>query len=73
VINSIYTNEHLLIVNRLKDARRDAGFEQVQVAEILGKTQSFISKIESGQRKIDVMQLKEFAKVYKKPLDYFLK
>ncbi|MEK7075252.1 MAG: helix-turn-helix transcriptional regulator, partial [Patescibacteria group bacterium] len=36
-------------------------------------TQSYLSKIESGQRRFDVLQLKEFAKLYKKPLDYFVK
>lgn len=32
-----------------------------------------LSKIESGQRRFDVLQLKEFAKLYKKTLDYFVK
>jgi len=30
-------------------------------------------KNEFGQRRFDVLQLKEFAKLYKKPLDYFVK
>ena len=46
---------------------------QIEVAEKLGRTQSYLSKIESGQRRFDVLQLKEFAKIYKKPLDYFVK
>ena len=41
--------------------------------EITNKILVNISKIEAGQRRIDVIQLKEFAKAYKKPLDYFLK
>lgn len=51
---------------RLKKAHIEAGLDQEKAAELLGKTQSFISKIEAGQRRIDVVQLKEFAKTYKK-------
>ncbi|MDO8686930.1 MAG: helix-turn-helix transcriptional regulator [Candidatus Berkelbacteria bacterium] len=70
---ALYTKDHNEIVARLKKARTEAGLGQVQVAERLGKTQSYLSKIESGQRRFDVLQLKEFAKLYKKPLDYFVK
>jgi transcriptional regulator with XRE-family HTH domain len=55
------------IVALLKEARLEAGLDQVAVAESLGKTQSYISKIESGQRRFDVLQLKAFAKLYEKP------
>jgi transcriptional regulator with XRE-family HTH domain len=70
---AIYTKEHNAIVERLKIARIDAGLAQVEVAKKLGKTQSYVSKIESGQRRFDVLQLKEFAKLYKKSLDFFVK
>lgn len=70
---AIYTKDHNEIVERLKEARIEIGLGQVEVAEKLGRTQSYISKIESGQRRFDVLQLKEFAKLYKKPLDFFVK
>ena len=70
---AIYTKDHNAIVERLKQARLESGLGQVEVAENLGRTQSYISKIESGQRRFDVLQLKEFAKLYKKSLDYFVK
>lgn len=70
---TIYSKEHKHIVVQLKKAREGANLSQEEVAKILGKTQSYISKIESGQRKVDVVQLKEFAKVYKKNLDFFIK
>ncbi len=68
----LYQDEHQKIVERLKQARLDAGLGQVEVAEKLGRTQSYVSKIESGQRRFDVLQLKEFAKVYKRPFDFFI-
>ena len=70
---AIYTKDHNEIVKCLKTARIEAGLGQVEVAKKLGKTQSYLSKIESGQRRFDVLQLKEFAKLYKKPLEYFVK
>ncbi len=70
---TIYSKEHRHIVERLKKARKGANLSQEEVAKILGKTQSYISKIESGQRKVDVVQLKEFAKIYKKDINYFIK
>ncbi len=70
---AIYTKDHSEIVERLKRARHDSGLGQVAVAKLLGRTQSYLSKIESGQRRFDVLQLKEFARLYKKPLSYFIK
>ena len=70
---TIYTNEHKYIVHQLKKARIEAGLDQEEVAKLLKKTQSYISKIESGQRRIDVVQLKELAKIYKKDISFFLK
>jgi len=70
---TIYTKDHKFIIEQLKKARVDAGFDQEKVAELLGKTQSYVSKIEAGQRRIDIVQLKEFAKIYKKELGYFIK
>ncbi len=69
----IYSDDHKKIVERLKIARIEAGLSQVEVVSRLGKTQSYLSKIESGQRRFDVLQLKEFAKLYNKSLDYFVK
>lgn len=70
---AIYSKDHKYIVGQLKKARQEAGLEQEQVAKILKKTQSYLSKIESGQRRIDIVALKEFAKIYKKSLYYFIK
>ena len=68
----IYSKDHKYIVGQLKKARQEARLEQEQVAKTLKKTQSYVSKIESGQRRIDIIALKEFAKIYKKTLDFFI-
>lgn len=70
---TIYSSEHKYLVERLKKARKDAGLDQENAARLLGVSQSYVSKIESGQRRVDLIQLKQFAKIYKKPLSFFIK
>ncbi len=59
-------------MQRLKTARIEANLTQVQVAKKLGHHQSYISKIESGERRIDVVELNRLAKLYGKRVSYFL-
>lgn len=70
---SIFSKDHKYLISQLKKAREGIGLEQEQVAKALGKTQSYVSKIESGQRRIDIVQLKAFAKIYKKRIEKFIK
>ena len=70
---SIFSSEHKILVSKLVQARKELGLLQEEVAEKLGRTQSYVSKIESGQRRLDIVQLKEFAKIYKKKVEHFLK
>jgi transcriptional regulator with XRE-family HTH domain len=69
---TIYSKQHAFIVQRLKKAREEAKLDQKQVAKALHRTQSYVSKIESGQRRIDLVQLNYFAKIYGKSLDFFI-
>jgi transcriptional regulator with XRE-family HTH domain len=71
--NSIYLKEYKKVVENLKKARRERGLRQIEVAQKIGVPQSFISKIERGERRLDVVELKKIANIYKKPLDFFIK
>ena len=68
----IYSGDHKSTTNLLRRARIEAKLTQSDVAELLGVTQSYISKVESGQIRIDLMLLKEIAKIYKKNISWFL-
>lgn len=70
---SIHSNDYKFLINQLKKARKEAKLTQKEVSGILGKTQSYISKVEAGDLRIDVIQLREFAELYKKDFNYFIK
>lgn len=70
---STQTKEYAYFVERLRKAREEAGLTQVEVAKKLKRPQSHISNIESGQQRVDVIELQIFAKIYKKEISFFLK
>ena len=56
---------------RLVQARKDAALTQVEVARRLGRPNSFISKCELGERRVDVVELQQLAKIYRKKMEFF--
>ena len=64
--------DYTSFLRKLREARVAAGLSQAVVARRLGKPQSFVSKCESGERRVDVVELKFFAKVYGVPITYFV-
>jgi transcriptional regulator with XRE-family HTH domain len=69
---SVHSSEYRQLLARLKSAREDAGLTQVQVAEKLKKPQSYVSKVEAGERRLDPIELSRFAKLYGKSVSYFV-
>ncbi|MDA2935313.1 helix-turn-helix domain-containing protein [Acidobacteria bacterium AH-259-D05] len=69
---SAFRAEYQEFLRRLKAAREEAGLTQVDVARRLKKPQSFVSKSESGERRLDPVELRYLAEIYEKPLDYFV-
>lgn len=67
------TKEYAYFVERLRKAREEAGLTQVEVAKKLKRPQSHISNVESGQQRVDVVELQVFAKIYNKDIKYFIK
>jgi transcriptional regulator with XRE-family HTH domain len=58
---TLHSARHLLLVELVASARKRAGLSQAQVARALGRHQPFIATLESGQRRIDVVELIELA------------
>jgi transcriptional regulator with XRE-family HTH domain len=57
---------------RLREARKEAGMSQEQAAAALGVPQKYISRVETGERRVDPFELQELADLYSKPFQSFL-
>lgn len=66
---TIYSEEYRSIVDKLTQLRKQLGHTQKQVAKLTGVSQSYISKIENYQIRMDILQLKQFADIYQVGLD----
>lgn len=55
---SVYTHEYRTLLRLFRETREAANITQVELAEKLGQTQSFVSKCERGERRLDVVQLR---------------
>lgn len=70
---SIRTKEYQDFAEKLRKARLEAGLTQVKVAKKLKRPQSYISKSEAGEQRLDIVEIKQFAKLYGKEINYFIK
>jgi transcriptional regulator with XRE-family HTH domain len=61
-LKSLRSTEHVRLTEYLVGAREKAGFTQQQLADKLGKHQSFVAKYEGGERRIDVIEFLHIAR-----------
>lgn len=64
-------DERADIAGRLKEAREYLGLSQQEVADALGVPRTAVSMMESGQRRVDSLELKSLAKLYQRPITFF--
>lgn len=69
---SIHTDERAVFVKRLKKGRLEAGLTQAEVADKLGCSQSWVSKVELGELRVEAIWLNRLAKLYGKRVSFFL-
>jgi transcriptional regulator with XRE-family HTH domain len=65
---SQHTARYRKLTTALREARERAGLTQADVAARLGTYASFVSKCESGERRLDVIELAELCKIYRTDL-----
>lgn len=59
----LYTHQQATLLNLLRKLRIDQGLRQQDVADALGEPQSFVSKYEIGERRLDILELREICHV----------
>ena len=68
---ALQTKRYRAFIERLKRARVDAGLTQVEIAARLGRPQTWVSKCELGERRVDFVELEDWAAACEKPLEWF--
>lgn len=53
---SIHSPEYQKVIEKLVEIRREAGMTQCQLAELMGREQSFIWRLEKGERRLDLIE-----------------
>lgn len=71
-MSSVHTPAYQYFLSRLVRARQKAGLTMREAAALYGRSHSFIQQSESGQRRVDVIELQRFAKIYRRSFQYFL-
>jgi transcriptional regulator with XRE-family HTH domain len=69
---SIHSAGYAVFLEVLKKTRENAGLTQTQLAQKIGETQTFISKCERGERRIDVVELRTFCQAFGMSLKQFV-
>jgi len=65
---SIYTAQQTVLRSLLKEVRLEAHLRQVDLAERLDEPQSFVSKYEAGERRLDLIELRHVCEAIGIPL-----
>ncbi|MDO8929465.1 MAG: helix-turn-helix transcriptional regulator [Bacteroidota bacterium] len=67
-----YSKKRRYLSSKLIEARENTGLSQKQVADSKIVSQSELSKIENGARRVDFLILLELAKLYNQPITFFI-
>ena len=59
---TVFTPAYAILIAVLKETRLRAGVGQVELAQRMGKAQSFVSRTETGERRIDVIEVYAIAR-----------
>lgn len=63
VVKTFGTERHKALIALIVEKRETAGMTQTELAARLGAYQSFVARLESGQRRVDVVEFLELAEI----------
>ena len=70
---SLHTPRYDLLLRMLREAREAAGLSQRQAARKLDRTQAYVSKSETGERRVDVVEMVDFLRAYEQEPESFIR
>jgi transcriptional regulator with XRE-family HTH domain len=69
---SIHSTRYAVFLRVLRQTRERADLTQTQVAKSIGETQTFVSKCERGERRVDIIELRAFCRAFGLSLHQFV-
>ncbi len=69
---SIHTQEYAVFARRLREARLTAGVKQIELAARIGKTHSYVSRIETREIRVDIIELRQICAALQIPFKQFI-
>ena len=70
---TLYTREQAVLMKLLRELRQEAGLRQQDLAGQIGEPQSFVSKIESGERRLDILEMRQLCRAFGLSLTQFVR
>ena len=69
---SLHTDQHRVLCELLRELRNEAKLTQVQLAEAIEEPQSMVSRVEVGERRLDILELRQWLAALGVPLKTFV-
>ena len=73
MVNRLWDSKRQVVYGLLKEIRSKAGITQVELSEVLNKPQSYVSKYETGERKLDLVEVADICDALEFSLQLFCK
>jgi transcriptional regulator with XRE-family HTH domain len=73
MLKSLHTRHNVIFLSLLRDRREALGLRQADIAFKLGQTQAMVSRVETGERRLDVIELRAWLKALELDFLAFMK
>ena len=70
---SLHTPRYRAFLRLLRQARAEAGMTQAELAQAVQRSQTWVSKCELGERRVDIVELEDLAEALDKPMEWFVR
>jgi transcriptional regulator with XRE-family HTH domain len=71
VKKNVYISQRNRLINLLREMRIEAGLTQIELAALIEKDQTYVSKYESGERRLDILEVREICQAIGTSLEAF--